>query len=351
MGTQASEKAPDHPAGTDSPWRRLATYARRAPSPHNTQPARLEIVDDRHARVLFVPDRSLPVGDPDARFTQLTIGIFVETLRIAAHGAGYELDARYTHAPLRHGGATQKVADLTLRAADGPVDDLDPELILRRRTNRHPYDDREIPAEVLAELEAEARRFGHTLHTTTDRDAIRWVKEVNADALFHDLEHERYRDELGSWLRYSERHAGRTRDGLSPQALVLPGWLLKGFMSAHSLLAAPGIRRLARWVYMRTMRGIATVGWLQGDFVDAEDWTRAGHLMMRLWLILTREGIWWQPYGSVITTDVARSRMVERFGMREGDGGRDMVWLLVRMGYSAHEPVASHRLPLQEVVA
>jgi hypothetical protein len=98
------------------------------------------------------------------------------------------------------------------------------------------------------------------------------------------------------------------------------------------------------------MRGIRTVGWIQGDYVTPGDWTTAGHLMIRLWLILTKHGVSWQPYGSVITNDEARRRMVEQFGLTEGEGGARMVWLLVRMGYSGKTPVRSERLPLEEVL-
>jgi hypothetical protein len=334
-------------------WQELAEYARRAPSPHNTQPTRLRVVDGQRAELHFDPARGLPVGDPEGRFTHLTFGIVAEMLRIAAHARGYELEVSYAHGPLYadNGDAQRKVADLRLVAQHGLIADLDPALILRRRTNRLPYDDRPVPANVIGHLRAEAARFGHTFNVATDGKAVRWVKELNRDALFHDLEHERYREELGSWLRYSEAEARLRRDGLSPGALVLPGWLLKAMMRHHRLLTAPGVKPLTQQLYMRTMTGISTVAWLQGDFVDAEDWTTAGHLMARVWLLLTSYGVDWQPYGSIITNDDARRAMVDKFGLREGDGGRDMVWLLVRMGYSSQEPVRSARLPLSEVVS
>ncbi|MGH3664742.1 MAG: hypothetical protein ACRDU8_01395 [Egibacteraceae bacterium] len=335
-------------------WHDLAEYARRAPSPHNTQPARLRVVDDQRAEVLFLAARGLPVGDPEGRFTHLTFGIFVESLRIAAHARGHELEVVYAGQPLYRDGQpaqpVQKVADLRLHARGAPVDDFDPELLLRRRTNRHPYDDRPVPDEVLAQLRAEARRYGHTFQMSTDPQAIRAVKELNRDCLYHDLAHPAYRQELGSWLRYSEAEAARRRDGLSPHTMVLPGWLLRGVMRSHRLFTAPGVTQVTQRLYLQTMTGVSTVGWIKGDFVDAEDWTMAGYLMLRLWLILTRHGVEWQPYGSVITNDDARRSMVDKFGMREGDGGRDMVWLLVRLGYSDHTPARSRRLPLAEVL-
>jgi len=332
-------------------WRELAEYARWAPSPHNTQPSRLRIVDDERAEVLFVPERGLPVGDPLGKFTQLTFGIFVEALRIAAHARGHELEVTYAGEPLyavRR--PLQKVAELRLIPRGEPISDFDPQLLLRRRTDRHPYNDRPLPVDVISELEDETRRYGHSFHVSTDATAIQSVKELNRDSLYHDLAHAAYRRELGSWLRYSEEEARRTRDGLSARALVLPGLLLKGVLRSHWLLEAPAIEQLTQWLYLRTMTGISTVAWLKGDFVDAEDWTKGGDLMLRLWLILTLHGVDWQPYGSIITNDESRRSMVGKFGMAEGGGGHDMVWLLVRMGYSDHEPVRSRRLALSEIL-
>ena len=332
-------------------WQELAEYARWAPSPHNTQPTRLRIIDAERAELHFVAQRGLPFGDPVGKFTHLTFGIFAETMRIATHARGYELDVTYADAPLyTDGQSTQKVADLRLRPVGELIPDLDPDLILHRRTNRHPYNNRPIPPDVIEELSQEAKRHGHTFSTSRDAASIRAVKELNRDSLYRDLTHPDYRRELGSWLRYSEREARAAGDGLSAKALVMPGLLMKGVMRAYWLFSAPVLEQITQRVYMRTMNGIATVGWIQGDFVDEQDWTSAGHLMMRLWLILTRAGVDWQPYGSIITNDDSRRSMTEKFGMTEGAGGADMVWLLVRMGYSDHTPVRSRRLDLAEVV-
>ena len=332
-------------------WTELAEYGRRAPSPHNTQPTRLHAVDDRHAELWFEPSRGLRVGDPEGRFTYLTFGIFAETLRIAAHARCCELDVTYTGGPL-YGDhdAPRKVADIRLAPQADVIEDLDPALILRRRTNRLPYDGRPVAPEVLAALRAEAAGFGQTFDTSTDSDAIRWVKELNRDSLYHDLEHAQYRRELETWLRYSDDEATRRADGLSARALAMPGWLLRGVMRHHRMLTAPGIKQVTQRVYMSTMTGISTVGWLQGNFANLTDWARAGHLMARMWLILTSHGVDWQPYGSVITNEAARRSMVKKFGIVEGADGQNMTWLLVRMGYPIKEPVRSERLALAEVM-
>lgn len=337
--------------GATGIWRELAEYARWAPSPHNTQPVRIRIVDAERAELHFVPARGLPVGDPVGRFTHLTFGIVAEILRIAAHARGYELNVKYEGDPLyRTAGEPQKVAELELVPAGRVVPDLDPALILSRRTDRNPYNNQSVPAHVIDEVQQEARRFGHSFEVATDPQTIRWVKELNRDVLFHDLEHPTYRRELAGWLRYSDAEAADRRDGLSARAMLLPGWLLKAFFHRHRLFLLPGLKQVARGIYLGTMRGISTVGWIQGDYVTPADWTSAGHLMIRIWLILTSHGVSWQPYGSVITNDEARRAMVDKFGIAEGSEGAQMVWLLVRMGYSGKTPVRSERLPLEEVL-
>jgi hypothetical protein len=74
----------------------------------------------------------------------------------------------------------------------------------------------------------------------------------------------------------------------------------------------------------------------------------AGHTMFRLWLIVTRHGCYWHPYGSVITSDSARSNMIEYLGLA-AESDADFVWLLLRLGKSDAPPL-SYRLPAEEIM-
>ncbi len=68
---------------------------------------------------------------------------------------------------------------MLLRSVD-PPDDLDPQLLLVRRTSRLPYDARTVTADVLGEAADEAARHGHVLRVTDDE---RLVREVVASQL------------------------------------------------------------------------------------------------------------------------------------------------------------------------
>ena len=334
---------------TDSIWYKIGEYARWSPSPHNTQPARLKVIDDTHAQMVFVPSRGLYVADPQGHFTFTALGAFAEICKIAAAGLGYKLTYKYRLEPLYPNGdhnASQIIADLTLEPST-TVKDLDPQLILKRRTSRLPYNSRKIDPRVVPELQKEAKAWGHQLTVRDDPQAIRWIIELNQDSLFNDLEDKGIREELKKWLRYSHQQASTTKDGLSAEAMQLPGWLMKSFFYRHGFWTMPGVKQFTHWVYGRTMRGIANIAWIQGPFVTQEDILNTGHVLIRLWLIMTQYDVYLQPYGSIITNDKSRTSMLKKLGIGDEAEGKQMVWLLMRLGYS-NEPPRSERLPIEE---
>lgn len=342
----------DQDQGPAGAWRRIAVYAQRTPSPHNTQPFRLRVTDAERADVVFLPRRGLYVADPLGRFTWLTAGIFVEICSIAAHALGYELDVAFDHSPMYPGGdveTPQVVARLRLTSAEVPVTDLDAELILRRRTSRLPYDGSACPPEAIAALKAEAARCGHAFETRSDAEAIRWVVELNKQALFHDLDEELLRTELTKWLRFDTREEELLRDGLSARCLTFSSRLLRSFFLQHRFWTMPGVRDVVGAVYGSTMKGIGTIGWLRGPYKGSADWVEAGRVMIRLWLMLTGYGVYWHPYGSVITSEDARRNMIDYLQLPPEAGEEDTVWLLLRLGRSP-EPPFSLRLPVDEII-
>src|SRR5262245_23568361 len=295
-------------------WLEIARHAHRAPSPHNTQPYRLKIVSERDAEVVFLPRRGLYVADPLGRFTWLTAGVFIEICSIAAHSLGCELEITYDLSPMYANGDVERpqtIARLRLLPHSRPIDDLPAELILKRQTSRLPYDGSMCPPQVIAHLKAEARRHNHEFETRVDAEAIRWVIELNKQALFHDLDDEGQRTELTKWLRFDEREEDLMNDGLSARCLTFNGPLLRSFFFNHRFWTLPGIRNVVGAVYGSTMKGIGTIGWLRGRYVTIDDWIAAGKVMIRLWLILTQHGYYWHPYGSVITSEKARRNMIE----------------------------------------
>ena len=333
-------------------WHEIGRHAQRAPSPHNTQPYRLRIIDEQEAEVIFLPRRGLYVADPLGRFTWLTAGVFIEICSIAAHSLGFELDIVCDYSPMYPNGdvvSPQTIARLRLVEASRPFGDLDAKLILQRQTSRLAYDGTICPPDVIEELKAEAHRFSHEFETRVDAESIRWVIELNKQALFHDLDNNGQRIELIKWLRFDQREEDLMNDGLSARCLTFNGPLLRSFFMHHKFWTMPGVRDVVGAVYGSTMKGIGTIGWLRGRYITNQDWMAAGKVMIRLWLILTRHSYYWHPYGSVITSENARLNMIKYLDLPDEGDGESMVWLLLRLGRSAPPPL-SKRLPFEEIV-
>ena len=322
-------------------WNELVEYGRWAPSPHNIQNWRLRAVSDTAAELFYDPGRLLPATDPTGRFTIVGLGVFVETLAVAARAHRLDVDLRPDERPFDPRATEPTRFGLLTLIPWAGAEELAPELILRRRTARGPYDARPVPDEVLRELERVAEGFGHRFTVESDPSFVEWVLELNRDTLFYDLSDDAARKEVGRWLRFSERRARATRDGFSPASLGFPGWLLFVFFRAHQLVELPGLRAAIRHLYFRTMRGTRTVGWLDGPFAEPRGWLQAGRLLARFWLTLTKHGVHLHPFGSIITNERANARLRERIG---GDP-----WLILRLGY-APEPARSHRRTTEEVL-
>lgn len=326
-------------------WAELLETARWTPSPHNIQPWRLQIRGVDEAELACDAERLLPATDPTGRFTAAGLGIFIETLAISARSRGADVVAELHDEPLRMNGRPL-IPFARLRLVDGAPDELEPELIERRRTSRLPYDGREVAPEALAAVARVASEWGHTTSFTSDPAVVEAMLELNRQTLFHDLTDGEARKELGRWLRFGRRSAAAMRDGFSPQALGFPGWLLYLFFHHHRAFELPLVDSVVDRLYMRTMAGTRTIGLLQGPFESSEDWVRAGRMLARFWLTLTSHGVHLHPFGSIITNRDANSTMRR---LLEPDLRYGTPWLVMRLGYGA-EPPRSHRRRADELL-
>jgi hypothetical protein len=328
-------------------WHDLVDDARWAPSPHNTQPWRLEPRSENEAEVVVPRERLLPVEDPDGRFLTAGLGIFVETLAIASAARGLRLgyDLQF---PTLGDQARERSLFARLTLSDGAEPDLPLELIRRRRTSRLPYDGRPVPDEALTVLTQVAARFGHRASFASDRSLVDWVIALNADTVFYDLDEDERREEIGHWTYTTNAAAARAGDGFSPQCLGFPGILVNAFFHHHSLFRPKLVRAVTRRLYLRSTSGTATVGWIAGPWHTPEQWFDAGRMLMRFWLTLTELDLHLQPFGSVITNPTSHGRLTERLAADES--GEHEVWLLLRVGFSKTPPRSARR-PLTDLVA
>jgi hypothetical protein len=326
-------------------WEDVAETVRLYPSPHNSQPIKLRPLSDTTAALFYDLDLGLPAESFGIPFAHVCAGVFLESLHVVAAGLGHHVVEDLDPRPMDFGSARRQhpLGVVTLEPRAPTPEDLEGLRVFRaRRTSRRPYDARLVPEPVVHAARGIATAAGHAFRTTADRATVRRLVRVNQATLFSDLENDAVYDEIMTWLRFSRREAERRADGLSAEAMLMPGPLLHFAMRHRGLWRAPVVGAAIRSMYLNTMRGVRQLGWLEGPFGGPADYIEAGRTFMKVWLRLTAEGVSLHPFGTVITNPASHRTFAE--AVHADESGDRMAWMLFRFGYSRTPPVA-HRRP------
>lgn len=326
-------------------WLEVLKYARWSPSPHNIQPWKLRVMSTREATLCYDPKRLIPYTDPDNRFMLIGLAIFVEYLSIAARPHGFSVKATYREAFLDHTAPSIRTC-AALRFVPSNKRTQNPDLILRRRTSRLPYNHEPVSYAAMKDFQKLSRAYRHKLEFSHAHDMTEWMIKLNRDTLFEDLEDEGVREELKLWLRYSKKQATNQKDGLWSRCMRFPGWFMKSFFN-HPEKYEDGLKRkLLEKRYIQKMSGSETVMWISGPFKTFQDWINAGQLLAQLWLKATEHQVYLHPFGSVITNTRAHAELDKHVSFRSDNSE---IWFLARLGYGDIPP-RSYRLDIKDIL-
>ncbi|MBE3559540.1 MAG: nitroreductase [Ktedonobacteraceae bacterium] len=203
-----SEK--DFPAtGTKAQqWCFLLNYALLAPSEYNTQPWLFRVCDDC---VEFFVDQSrkLAVVDPEGRELLASCGTAYQNLCLALHYFGYREIDEFLYDPAK--------GNLLLRASMGekvPASAEDQMLftaIKQRRMNRHVFENRQVPQDLLADLQRLADQQGAQLRLIRDEQTRESLTRLIVAGDRMQWANRFFRQELASWITQGEK---AVQDGL-----------------------------------------------------------------------------------------------------------------------------------------
>ncbi|MDQ0922639.1 hypothetical protein QF038_001147 [Pseudarthrobacter sp. W1I19] len=334
---------------TGALWLDLVDDVRWYPSPHNSQPIKLRAISDTAAVVYYDLDLGLPAESFGIPFGHVCAGVFLESLSVVAAARGYRIIETLEHSDMDFAAADRLHLIGTVRleptAGDDEVQSTAQQRLAAfrsRRTSRLPYDSKIVGNELLASASSIAAAQGYEFRSTTDAHIVSLLVQINQKTLFSDLRNDAVYAEIMHWLRFSKDEAAALADGLSAETMIMPGPVLRFAMRHRGLWSFPLIGGLIRAIYLRTMRGVRQLGWLEGSFAGPADYLEAGRTFMRVWLFFTEKGVCLHPFGTVITNPASHAEFVRAAGIHE-DADR-MAWMLFRFGYSARPP-AAHRRP------
>jgi nitroreductase len=322
-----------------SQWEPIIRTALRTPSPHNTQPWRLRIKDDRHATLFLETARTLPDEDTTGHFIRCAMGMFLESLRIVSANAGLTLQ----HTLVREDvpGPFTRFAELELNGFSEPSQYPD-SLFQIRKTSRLPSTGARIDPELTMLLKQLSAQHGHRYYQLDDPALIEAIILENIRAAFHDLNVPAYRREIVKWFRYSDKESQAKADGLDYRCMRTLPIQLRLMRQLPQLMSWPVTRGLTRWIFRRQLGKVSHIGVISGPFFNDAAAVSAGAFLMQFWLELARRKLFIHPFGNLITNPQASVRLRELTSI-------DDVWLIFRIGYT-DEPPQSFRRPLSKVL-
>src|SRR5262245_21164369 len=196
----------------------LVRYATLAANSHNTQPWRFT-VDER--RITIAPDfaRRCPAVDPDDHHLFASLGCAAENLVHTAAAVGLRATPAFE----------ANAVSVRLEPAP-PVRSPLLEAIPRTQCTRGAYDGRPVATESLRLLEQAGTTDGVSVLVITDRTEISKLTDYVVEGNSAQMRDKAFMNELKAWLRFNEREAVATLDGLFAGATgnpSLPGWLAR----------------------------------------------------------------------------------------------------------------------------
>ena len=327
-------------------WAELIDYARWCPTVHNLQPHKIKVISDTEAELYYDPARLLPVGDPNAVFVTIAMGVFVEHLSIVANSFGRKVEITKVYEPIK-----TSITDLTKLATlkiipSSEKEELEKELILKRRTSRLHYDGTPLKQATLDKLKMETEKSGHQFFSSSEKDIVDFVIGLNQQTLFEDLESKPDRDELNRLFRYTKEEAETKKDGLWATAMCFSGSLMKSIFQNHKKWEKGVRKKLLANHYRKSFKGTTTICWFGGKFENTNDWIICGRMLARNWLLITKDNAYLHPFGSLITNIGAYKKINEKFTQ---PAENQKIWMVFRAGYS-DEPTRSYRLSTDEII-
>jgi hypothetical protein len=323
-------------------WQQVVGQAVRAPSIHNTQPWLFTATGDR-LDVRLDPGRALPAIDPTRRQQVVSCGVAVHfaVVALAALGSAAEVEPAPDQADPDH------LATIRVTGSRAVTQD-DRELagaIARRHTDRAPFLDRPVPADLVDRLQAELGRDGVWLKPVSRED-----EEVATVSLLDQVEQMEQRDpaylaELHAWTRSDPSAPDGVPVGSLPegQRSQRPSnWLVRDFVADPTAPSAPVAAPAGDALPPPVERPAVLLLGTMTD--DRAAWLQAGEALGRLLLRVTVAGLAASPLTQALDQPWARNRLSHRLSLV---GHPQM---LLRLGYPAGEAVVSGRRPVAEVL-
>jgi nitroreductase len=290
---------------------KILNQAFRTPSVHNVQPWLLQINDD-HLIIYDDLERTLKIGDPELHDHEVTIGIFIEAIRLILSTEGFGIkeieDLEFEEVFHKNKKIRKR---FKIYFADGHT--LDPLAlqILHRKSYRGLFNKSTEEDKKFLKGSIESQNVSVL---TSDDDLKKWSK-IYDDCAIRINAKPSYEEELYSWMRMTNQHPQYCKDGLNRESLSLSpieGWIAKFLLkpNVYQFLNQLGLSKIVmtEGPQIRSSTGLVFV--FRGKGVSDLE---AGRDFYRLWLEITRLGFNACPLSSLVDDMQSRALIEAEF--------------------------------------
>lgn len=299
--TAAWQPMPPPAAGSD-PRHWILAHALLAPHSHNLQSWLVDLRAPGELRLYCDRTRLLPETDPHARQIMMSQGTFLELLDLAARQLGLRADiSLFPEGEFDPGQRTDNGQTAHVRLVTDASVQRDPLFaqVLRRHTNRNPYEARvPDPAALQAMVQAAALALP-TLKTGFTRDpeaSMATQRAIAQEAWRIELVTPRTILESYQWLRVGPAEIAQHRDGISVNA-PLPRTLAALGLFDRSQAPGPGDTATTSQLKDFATKIAATPAffWMVSADNTRTTQVRAGRAYVRAQLAATAHGLSMHP--------------------------------------------------------
>jgi hypothetical protein len=293
-----------NPANFQQPILKAITLGINAPSPHNTQSWKFEIVNDTQMLLYVDENILLPATDPPSRQIHMGAGCFIETTVLGAQRLGYKSNVDYFPQGYNNENDFGKkpVASIQLIKEEIKVDPL-AEYIETRQTNRRKYNGPLISQTEYDELV----RLTGSSHSKLVFINSNFGPYLDIFYRGFEIESKTFEtnEETRNLFRFNEEQRSEKRDGISIPQMGYKGMMIglaeksldmgdkEKWHSDKSInLSLKNVKK-----GIDSTKGIVIWYTENNDFLD---WVKSGRDYVRFSYALTSKDLYAHPYNQAI---------------------------------------------------
>ena len=269
----------------------IVGYGVLAPSTHNTQPWTV-VVTGISATIRPDYTHTLEYADPTHKFLFLSLGAYLQNVRIASRHFGYDIEVNQGNQGI----------EIVFKSGHAVKQDLF-FAMTTRRSDKRAYLDKPVPDQVLEKAKKGVIK-GVEIAFITDPSSVAHVRKLHQEVSSKLAANKKFVRELVNWLRPND----------TKSFFGMPGFVAgvsdrASRIAPKMLTVLPQIfRKLAANEYkvLSSTPGFGVI-LTQGDTID--DWIKAGEDYQRACLALEAQGVSTAPLSAMIADPVARKEL------------------------------------------